>query len=58
MVGLVLRTLVHKYGMDRAEVNVISKQGWIGNDSINEVPKEILVREILNTTGLRSDDFI
>jgi hypothetical protein len=44
--------------MDRAEVNVISKQGWIGNDSINEVPKEILVREILNTTGLRSDDFI
>ena len=53
VVGLVLRTLVHKYGMDRAEVNVISKQGWVGGDSINEVPKEILVREIINSTGLR-----
>jgi hypothetical protein len=39
--------------MDRAEVNVISKQGWVGGDSINEVPKEILVREIINSTGLR-----
>lgn len=44
---------MHKYGMDRAEVNVVSKQGWVGNDGINEVPKEILVREIMNSTGLR-----
>ena len=37
IVGLVLRTLVHKYGMSRSEVNVISKQGWVGNDALNEV---------------------
>ena len=53
VVGLVLRSLVHKYGIDRSEVNVISKQGWVGSDSINEVPKEILVREIISSTGLR-----
>lgn len=58
IVGLVLRTLVQKYGLDRSEVNVVSKQGWVGNDDHNEVPNAMLVSEIIHSTGLGHDDFV
>jgi aryl-alcohol dehydrogenase-like predicted oxidoreductase len=58
VVGQVLRTLVHKYGVARQEINIISKQGWVGNDNYNQMTSDLLIKEICGETGLTSDDFI
>ena len=52
VVGQVLRTLTHKYGLGREEVEIISKQGWVGRDNFNEVDTKLLLREIMSETGL------
>jgi hypothetical protein len=41
MVGLALRTLVHKFGLSRDEVFITSKQGFVGWNSIDEITERL-----------------
>lgn len=44
--------------MSRSEVKVISKQGWIGVDNYTGATTDLIKKEIMDTTGLTSEDFI
>ena len=58
VVGAVLQTVIKKYGMNRAEIYITSKQGYVGHDGVDLVPSPVLVKEICKETGMTEKDFI
>ena len=58
VVGLVLRTLTEKFGLQRDEVFITSKQGFVGYNSIDNTKELLQVEELLQTTDLTADEFM
>jgi diketogulonate reductase-like aldo/keto reductase len=47
VIGAVLQTLIEKYGYKREEFFITTKQGFIALDSIDEVPPELVIAEMV-----------
>lgn len=46
VIGALLRTLIEKYGFKREEFFISSKQGFISHDSVDNIPKDLIVEEL------------
>ena len=52
VVGLVLRTLVEKFGVQRDEVFINSKQGFLDYDAFNQEKTSLQIEELIQSSGL------
>ena len=43
--------------MDRSEVFINSKQGFIGDNDFEDAPSQLIFQELLANTTLKQDDF-
>ena len=57
VVGQVLKTMFRKFGLDRSEIFVTSKQGFIGDNSLHEAPSQLVFEELRQQTELEEKDF-
>lgn len=47
VVGAALHTLIEKYGYKREQFFITSRQGFIGDDSVEGIPPELVVQELI-----------
>ena len=57
VVGRVIRTLVEKYGLQRQEVFVNSKQGFVNVDAYHGEELQLQMEEMFAETSLKYGDF-
>lgn len=55
---MALRTLFEKFGMQRNEVFISTKQGLIVDDLFNKASSDLIFEELKVRSELRDEDFI
>ena len=56
-IGKLLTTLFEKYGVEREELFINSKQGAVGMNAYEEAPAQLIARELIDSTELEATDF-